>query len=343
MTSINLLFSTGKDLADEILGGEIGVWESVFPGRVRGYYLLGSYSAGTADPSSDLDLAILFKDHFQGSTETAQAQHVCECLEAMNPAITVDMFYVSEDSLRQVDRVSVALQLKHSSVLLYGQDTRNLITAKPDERYIRDSMHAPYYGSRFGRPDLDVLVFPLDYPDPSGEFFGYDGWRLDHRHRRGMRMLVVIVSRIATALVALRAGQYAGNKHESAQLYRTFVNDEWADLVEQVYECCKRRWGYRVPRDAGDRAQLRELCQRALAFENHFFSLYHTYLVQELHGASRDDQLRAVERLGEIVYHTPDVVVALQELTQRQSGDAELRQAAEVVLHKLHASIGEGR
>src|SRR5262245_55632125 len=101
--------------------------------------------------------------------------------------------------------------------------------------------------------------------------------------RSRSRMLVAIVSRVATALVALRAGQYAGSKQESAQLYRTFINDEWADLVEQVYECCKRRWGYRVPRDAGDRAQLHELCRRALAFENYFFSLYRTYLVQEIH------------------------------------------------------------
>jgi hypothetical protein len=151
-------------------------------------------------------------------------------------------------------------------------------------------------------------------------------------------MLVVIVSRIATALVALQAGQYVGNKHESAQLYRTLIDDEWADLVEQVYECCKTRWGYRIPRAADDRAQLRELCRRTLAFENHFFSLYRTYLVQELHSAARDDQLRAVDRLGEIIYHTSDVMSALQELTQHNSDDQELRQAAEVVLRKLQVS-----
>ena len=34
----------------------------------------------------------------------------------------------------------------------------------------------PYYSNRFGRPALDVLTFPLDYPEPGGEFFGYDGW-----------------------------------------------------------------------------------------------------------------------------------------------------------------------
>jgi hypothetical protein len=339
MASSTLLFSTGKDLADEILGGVIGLWESVFPGRVRGYYLFGSYSARTADSSSDLDLAILFKDRFQGDAETDQAQRLCECLEAMNPAITVDMFYTSEGSVQQADRVSVALRLKRSSVLLYGEDTRDRITAEPNEQYVRDAMHIPYYGSRFGRPDLDVLTFPLDYPDPGGEFFGYDGWPLDNRHRRGMKMLVVIVSRIATALVALHAGQYAGNKQESAQLYRTFVNDEWAELVEQVYEYCKIRWGYRVPRDAGDRAQLRALCQRALAFENYFFSLYRTYLLQELSTAVRDDQLRAVERLGEIVYPSSDIVPALQELAHRKSGDAELKQAAEAALSKIQANI----
>ena len=337
---MELRFSTGNDLANEILGGVIGIWESIFPGRVSGYYLFGSYSAGTADASSDLDLAILFKDRFQDDAETDQAQRLCECLEALNPAITVDMFYVSEDRVQQPDRVSVALRLKRSSVLLYGEDIRDRIAAEPDERYVRDSMHIPYYSSRFGRPDLDVLAFPLDYPDPHGEFFGYDGWRLDNRHRRGMKMLVVIVSRIATALVALRAGQYAGNKLESTQLYRTLIGDEWADLVEQVYECCKTRWGYRIPRDAGDRTQLRELCRRALGFENNFFSLYQAYLVQELQSADRDHQLRAVERLGEILYHAPDVMGALQELVQQKSDDEELRQVADVVLLKLQASPG---
>src|SRR5262245_56627767 len=248
------------------------------------------------------------------------------------------MFYVSEDSIQQPDRVSVALRLKRSSVLLYGEDTRHGIAAEPDERYVRDSMHIPYYSSRFGRPDLDVLTFPLDYPEPHGEFFGYAGWRLDNRHRRGMKMLVVIVSRIATALVALRARKYTGSKQESAQLYRTCDDDEWADLVEQVYASCKMRWGYRVPRGSNDRAQLRALCQQALAFENHFFSLYRTYLVQELHNPVRDNQLRAAERSGEILYAASDVVEALQELAHLNSDDVELRQAAEVALSKMQAS-----
>jgi hypothetical protein len=74
--------------------------------------------------------------------------------------------------------------------------------------------------------------------------------------------------------------------------------------------------------------------------ENNFFSLYQAYLVQELQSADRDHQLRAVERLGEILYHAPNVMGALQELVQQKSDDEELRQVADVVLLKLQASPG---
>jgi hypothetical protein len=36
------------------------IYESVFPGRIRGYYLLGSYSDATSVSISDIDMAILF-------------------------------------------------------------------------------------------------------------------------------------------------------------------------------------------------------------------------------------------------------------------------------------------
>jgi predicted nucleotidyltransferase len=240
-----LLLSTGSEQADRILGGVIGIWESVFPNRIRAYYLFGSYGAGAADSTSDLDLAVLFKDGFQSNQETEQAQHLCECLEALQPAPYVDMFYVSEESVRQADRVSAALLLKRSSALLYGEDTRQQIAAEPDERYVRDAMHIPYYNSKFGRPDLGVLTFLAI--------------------ERGMGMLVVIVGRIATALLALRAGRYAGSKQESAHLYGTEINDEWADLVEQVYQRCRVQWGYRIPHEQAERLALRELCRQALA------------------------------------------------------------------------------
>jgi hypothetical protein len=328
MTLLPLLTSTGDDRADTILSGVITLWERLFPERIRGYYLNGSYANATATPTSDLDLIILFKGRYRDQAESDLAQELCESIEALHPATFVDMGYLTEDSLQQPDRVSIALQLKRSSCLIYGEDIRDQISASPDARYVRDTMHIPYFGSRYGRPQLEVLTFPLDYPDPNGRFYGYDGWTLpsaDDREQPGTKMLVVIVTRIATAIVALRAGQYVGTKRDSVDLYRTHIGDEWTDLVEQVYHLCKERWQYRVPSKKGDREQLRALCQDALRFENDYFALYRSYLLEELHNEERENQLRAVERLGQIIYPGEDIDTTLVRLVER--ADAELRNA----------------
>jgi len=328
MTVLTLLTSTDDERADTILGGAVSLWERVFPQRIRGYYLSGSYANATATPTSDLDLTILFKDRYRDQAESDLAQQVCESIEALQPAIFVDMGYLSEQSLQQPDRVSAALQLKMSSCPIYGEDIRDKITATPDARYVRDAMHIPYFGSRYGRPELDVLTFPLDYPDPRGRFYGYDGWSLpspSDREQAGTKMLVVIVGRIATAIIALRIGQYVGTKRDSVEMYRTHIHDEWTDLVEEVYHSCKERWQYRVPAKKDDQQQLRALCQRALGFENHFFALYRNYLLDELHTSEREDQLRAVERLGQIIYPGEDIDTALTLLME--SADGDLRNA----------------
>src|SRR3954462_4804767 len=112
MTMLSLLTSTGDDRADAILCGVVGLWEAVFPDRIRGYYLSGSYANATATPTSDLDLTILFKDHYRDQAESDLAQQIGESHEALHPGFFVEWGYLSEASLQQADRVSAALQLK---------------------------------------------------------------------------------------------------------------------------------------------------------------------------------------------------------------------------------------
>lgn len=64
MSYVSLLDSAGNREVDNILRGVIGIFESVFPDRIRGYYLTGSYTDGTAVPASDIDVDILFIDNF---------------------------------------------------------------------------------------------------------------------------------------------------------------------------------------------------------------------------------------------------------------------------------------
>lgn len=340
MSSIKLLFSTGDERVDKIVSGVIGIWESVFPNRIRGFYLFGSYSTGTADPSSDIDLSILFKEHYLNQNEMDQAQALCGYLEALGPAVWVDMGYLSEASVQQPDRVTVALRLKRTGRLIYGIDTRDQIAAEPGLPYIRDAMHNPFYASAGGRPALEQLVYPLNYPDDTKPFYGYENWSISRRDGSKVdstKMLVVIVGWIASALVAQRTGLYVGSKKESAELYGKYIGDEWSALVEQAYEVCRNQWSHSIPSAASDRHHLRLLCEQALAFENYFYSIYRAFLLGELCSSDKTSVTRSLERLGQIVYAGQDVVEAIQTLVL--NGDEDVRSLAAATLKNIHKVV----
>jgi hypothetical protein len=56
--------SSGSQSADNALRGLIGIFEMLFPGRIRAYYAEGSYADRTAIASSDIDLVLIFKNSF---------------------------------------------------------------------------------------------------------------------------------------------------------------------------------------------------------------------------------------------------------------------------------------
>jgi Nucleotidyltransferase domain len=73
---IALASSTGQPQIDEIIRGIIGLFETVFPGRIRGCYLVGSYADGSAVALSDIDLRVVFKEGFADSAEEEQVRRV---------------------------------------------------------------------------------------------------------------------------------------------------------------------------------------------------------------------------------------------------------------------------
>jgi tRNA nucleotidyltransferase (CCA-adding enzyme) len=81
MNSIDLLTSNGNRNIDRIMQGVIGIFETAFPGRIRSYYLDGSYTDGTAIPhASDIDGYIIFRHDFLDDVEREKAQHlVTQC------------------------------------------------------------------------------------------------------------------------------------------------------------------------------------------------------------------------------------------------------------------------
>ena len=314
MQNIPLLNSTGNQRVDNILRGVIGIFETVFPDRIRGYYLVGSYADGTAISTSDIDMKILFKNRFRDNIERKNSQQICEyCFGLISP-IAGDV--TAKDEETAFSTSTLQLRIKAGSLLVYGEDIRDQISLLPLDQSIRDVMFRAYvfcFTDRL-RPNLKARVYPLDYPDPSDEFYGYT-------YKGGTTVFISVVSAVATAIVASKAKKYVFTKNDSLKLYKKYINDEWTVLLEAASEKIRKQWEYQIPENRDERQQLREICRQALAFENHFLIIYKDFLLTELRDAEDKDKLLAVKRLGEIIYpdeETLDALKALESCANRE-------------------------
>ena len=314
MQTISLLNSTGNQRVDNILRGVIGIFETIFPDRIRGYYLVGSYADGTAVSTSDIDMKILFKNRFRDNTERKNSQQICEyCFGLISP-IAGDV--TAKDEETAFSTSTLQLRIKAGSLLIYGEDIRDQISLPPLDQSIRDVMFRAYvfcFTDRL-RPNLKARVYPLDYPDPSDEFYGYT-------YKGGTTVFISVVSAVATAIVASKAKKYVFTKNDSLKLYKKYINDEWTVLLEAASEKIRKQWEYQIPENRDERQQLREICRQALAFENHFLIIYKDFLLTELRDAEDKDKLLAVKRLGEIIYpdeETLDALKALESCANRE-------------------------
>jgi hypothetical protein len=107
------LKSTGSTRIDRILQGIISRYEQVFPDRIRGYYVVGSYSDG------DVDMMIVFKEGYQAD-EHEKAVALKDVCRLISP-IHLDLPDFSEETLQQTENVAFKL----GSTLIYGEDIRD--------------------------------------------------------------------------------------------------------------------------------------------------------------------------------------------------------------------------
>ncbi|HET8627481.1 MAG TPA: nucleotidyltransferase domain-containing protein [Thermomicrobiales bacterium] len=292
-----LLESTGDERADGAIRRVVAAFEAAFPGRVRGYYVEGSHADRTPVAASDLDLAVVFRGAVGEDERSAAAALAREC--AARDPVELDAGVLGEADLAR----GATPMFKLAGRCVHGEDIRDRVPLMPLADWTRDRMHASYWLAVhvFGRPV--PVAPPFDYPDPAGEFYGYDRREVrlaDGAPARSTRDLIRVTGWMATALVALRAGRYVARKRDCHVLYRECIGDEWAPLLAEIYTRCRGEWHCLVPDDPADRRRLRALCARALAFENHFLAQYRPFLLAELRAgdAARRDRARwVVERV----------------------------------------------
>lgn len=307
---------TGNAAVDRVIRGLVGIFETLFPQRIRGVYLFGSHSAGSAQGASDVDIGIIFKDTYATSGEPATALRLCNDCKSLS-LLPLDMWVQSEAQLADMRSIGHMLQLRNASTIVYGDDIRQQIPEPPHALQRAWTVHAPAYGVARLRPGRPYLQFPLDFPDPDGDFYGYDQLVVPVAGRgeaHSSKLLVATVLRIASAIIALRTGKVVVNKADAVRVYRAEVQDIWAELIERVHLHCRNQWGYLLPENTDDLLLLRSLCEQALQFENHYLNIYRTVLLYELQQPIVEMQLHAAQQLGAIIYQDTAVYAALQGL-----------------------------
>jgi hypothetical protein len=282
--AISLINSTGNEKADAVLQGVIGIFEAVFPGRIRGYFVEGSYAEGNGIATSDIDLGIVFKDAIEDDRDRKKAVQVGECCAVLS-AVELDIAVTDEQELS-----SGIIPIFKESLPVYGEDVRDKFPLIALAEWIHSRMHAAYWLTInvYHRPE--IVAYPLTFPDPTGEFYGYDNRTMllqDGREVKCTRNLVRTIGWIASALLAYKAGKMLAKKSECYKAYRECLDAEGAQLLQDIYEQCRERWHYCIPESAEDRQMLRNMCERTLAFENRFLAIYKQFLLAELHSANQ--------------------------------------------------------
>lgn len=308
----------------------MGIYSQVFPRRIRAFYVTGSYADGSAVLLSDIDLCIVFVEAVKPE-EIEQAQTLGYFCGQLSP-LRLDISVAGERDLS----VAECIMLKRGSLHISGEDIRDNILLPSLDAYRKYVTWGPHRFLGQIIRDRAVLCYPLTYPDSKSEFYGYERKRISEWYPseidQGTKEFVTGVLRTATAMIALKAGQYVGSKRDSVRLYREYVHDEWTDYIEMLYQKGKREWGYLIPTAYADQCLLRSLCQHTLEFENYYFSLYRAYLLDLLQSTD-DDKIFALERLTQVVYADQEMVELLQELSR--SSTQEIQHAAQSVLESL--------
>jgi predicted nucleotidyltransferase len=291
-----LRVSTGSTTIDSILAEFIGACAHRFPQRSRSYLLIGSHSDGSGVEDSDIDLVVIFR---QRSTAEEQA-HFARLLDAYNRAapLRIDGHILDEDDLA----AGVTAAIKQALVVA-GDELPPDLPLEPTRRKLWRSMAGAFHYAWILRGKAPDLVYPLQYPNRDGEFFGYEQWGGflgGSIFVPGLRIIVNEVTLMLTTRVAQVAGYHVATKSDSIAAYRHYIGDEWSAYVEELYATLKGQWGYRLPTTHAQRALLRSLCEPLLAFENHFLSLCYPLIQEAMTGADVDARQGAARCLSRI-------------------------------------------
>jgi hypothetical protein len=140
---------------------------------------------------------------------------------------------------------------------VFGEDISDQWTLPPIETYIARAMRND--DLRVAR-QKEVVVWPIDYADPEDEFYGYvhgEVYSLDGYRGRGTKEFIKNLYGMLIPLVSEKTNSYVASKSAAFRLYQEHFDDEWAPFLREVWETCRIKWEYRLPKAEAERSRLR--------------------------------------------------------------------------------------
>lgn len=271
---IHLINPTGKEKVDNIIRDFIMRCESSFPGRILGYYLMGSQLDNTENANSDIDLTVVFAD---GPTRKDK-ERFSQLQDSVNLLNSVEIGCYVQDK-KHFD-AGIPLYIKAAS-LLYGDHVFKDIPLLSIDTTARRWITGSFYLMQRLHGVETGLKYPLNYPDNGSDFYGYHFAEKDGVITT--KLMVSTVARMAGAILALKTERHAKSKRDSILLYKSHIGGLWADYVESVYLRMNQSWHYNIPHLPEEHAEFQDLCRQFLGFENYFLKLCRPTIMKDLH------------------------------------------------------------
>ncbi len=282
-----MVYTNLQDVKD-VIADIADAFTIAFPNRIDAIYAEGSYAADYVVPGSDLDLVIILGD-VVSEKDRQMALELTANLDQSSP-MELDLELVCRNQ-----KVRPALKL--NSVLVYGDEVRDQLAVMSIREWIRERMYAGSWliCHLFGRPG--VAKVPMDFPNASGEFYGYNTNRGNNQGSEGTtKDLVRAISWAATALTARSSGQYLTSKADLLREHPEHLPHEWGAYLTSLFEYCRTNLNYGVPDSKEGRGKLRGLCEKTREFETYFLAEHREFVLTEL----ANDEGRCLEALEKL-------------------------------------------
>jgi len=303
---MKLLNSTKNPVADAAIIKALEKVQSIYSQPVLSAYITGSYANNYIVKTSDVDLFLVFANN-PSKEEGALQEQIMNETESIEPPMDIGFYGLPR--LLEAGEVEMGKYCLH----IYGEPVHEKIPNPNLADYIYHFMHTGYRRMTLSRKQ-EPYTWPLAYPNPEGEYKGYD-WRttlLAGKELPSIKEIVVLTGWMATGLVAWRGSTFVPTKQQCPELFSKVIGGSVAKDFQEITDFCRTKLCYLLPEIEEDKKHLQELMPRVLGLENYFMAQYQEFLIENLKNGDPVRVLTSVIRLGLIHYPNSLSVEALK-------------------------------